>query len=652
MLDGRNLPGPLSVAGLLTSSITKPLEEEHDAAHLRFSGLTLTVSIETDPPMEGFDPVSPGQGAGGLYEWRTEVTAPDADSRLLRWSLRRRDGAPFEVVNCTVSTGVPAVDLHRVFVPALYEAIGKRDLISLPWGVEERTFAAWSFPFIALLNRDDGNRFCIGFMDHVRAADIRQSCYDEDAAVELKRPSLKTSEWRDGVYLSRAPRHLFDAVRAFARQYDRFHQVRIAGAPAASWDPVWCSWYGIKGDVDAAYILGMAPLLRDWGFGSIIVDDGWFVRDHFDEETGHYIADESKFPDMAGLARQVQEEGLRILLWCAPIFRLGEIVREPFVAGHLFHPEGQERPEQFLCPRCPEVRAYAARMVGHLLRTYPVDGLKIDFIDPLRELASQPCQAAHAHDIDDFGEAVQTLLAEMHRSITAVRPDALIEFRMNYSTLGDAPLRHQPPRPGRPLRRRPHPPHVHPSEELHPRSRGRPRRQRRPAHRPGLLAAAGAGGERRPLHGRAGHQRRPHAVDGPARPAGGAQAGGARLARVVPRAPRPAAVRTPPGARRRCPPLAVLRAQGGGGRVGGIFTPDAPGVFELPSPQVRRLWILNGSSRGRLCCRLEGWRTERLEVGIRDRFLAERQGLRLPVDGGAADLDIEVEIGGALELTA
>ena len=84
----------------------------------------------------------------------------------------------------------------------------------------------------------------------------------------------------------------------------------------------------------------------------------------------------------------------------------------------------------------------------------------------------------------------------------------------------------------------------------------------------------------------------------------------------------------------------------------GIFTPDAPGVFELPSPQVRRLWILNGSSRGRLCCRLEGWRAERLEVQVRDRFLAEPPGLQLPVDNGAATLDIEVEIGGALELTA
>ena len=60
-----------------------------------FAGLTLTVSIETDPRIEGFDPVSPGQGAGGLYEWRTEVTAPDADSRLLGWSLRPPRRRPF-----------------------------------------------------------------------------------------------------------------------------------------------------------------------------------------------------------------------------------------------------------------------------------------------------------------------------------------------------------------------------------------------------------------------------------------------------------------------------------------------------------------------------------------------------------------------------
>ncbi len=615
-----------------------------------FAGLTLTVSIETDPPVEGFDPVSPGQGAGGLYEWGTEVAAPDADSRLLGWSLRRRDGAPFEVVDCTVSTGVPAVDLHRVFVPALHEAIGKTDLISLPWGVEERTFATWSFPFIALLNRDDANRFCIGFMDHVRVADIRQSCYDEDSAVELKRPSFSTSEWRDGIYLSRVPRHLFDAVRAFAREHDRFHRVRIAGAPAAAWDPVWCSWYGIKGNVDAAYILGMAPLLRDWGFGSIIVDDGWFVRDHFDEETGHYIADESKFPDMGGLARQVQEAGLKILLWCAPVFRLGEIAGEPFVAGHLFHPQGQENPEQFLCPRSPRVRAYAARMVGHLLRTYPVDGLKTDFIDPLMERAALPCQGAHAHDIEEYGEAVRELLAGIHRSITAVRPDALIEFRMNYSTLATRPFATS-----------------HRAQDA-PFDGDHIRRMCTRLRSCILDPGAGREGNVAP-HTDPAYWLPQEPVENVARFMASLVTSAVPMLsmdlRALPREHR-RAVRAWLGWYREHRDLLlfgrhrVLGADAhhslfsickGEEGVWGIFTPDAPGVFELP-PQVRRLWILNGSSRTRLCCRLEGWQAGRLKAGVRDRFLEERRSLQLPVDKGAASLDIEVEIGGALELTA
>ena len=86
----------------------------------------------------------------------------------------------------------------------LHEAIGKRDLISLPWGVEERTFTSWSFPFVAALNRFDQNRFCMGFMDHVHAADTRHSCYDEDTNMSLQRlfdpAPRETSVWEETLY--------------------------------------------------------------------------------------------------------------------------------------------------------------------------------------------------------------------------------------------------------------------------------------------------------------------------------------------------------------------------------------------------------------------------------------------------------------------
>ncbi len=105
----------------------------------------------------------------------------------------------------------------------------------------------------------------------------------------------------------------------------------LCQTPAAAWEPVWCSWYGIKNEVNAEYILGMAPLLAAWGFGSVIIDAGWFEPQGFDEQTGHYVPDEGKFPDLRGLIEQLQAQGLRVLLWCAPLFRLQDVDQEPFI---------------------------------------------------------------------------------------------------------------------------------------------------------------------------------------------------------------------------------------------------------------------------------------------------------------------------------
>ena len=616
-----------------------------------FAGLKLAVSIETDPPIEGFDPVSPGQGGGGLYEWRTEVTAPDPDTRLLGWSLRRRDGAPFEVVSCTVSTGVPAIDLHRVFVPALYEAIGKRDLISLPWGVEERTFATWSFPFIALLNRDDVNRFCIGFMDHVRAADIRQSCYDEDAAVELSRPSSRPPS--GGTASTCRGRRAISSTRCAPSPASTtaFTRCGSPGRPRPPGTRSGVPGTGSRGTSTPVTSSAWRRCSGTGGSGRSSSTTAGSCATTSTRRRGTTPRTRASSPTWPGWPGRVQEAGLRILLWCAPIFRLGEISGEPFVAEHLFHPQGQEHPEQFLCPRSPRVRAYAARMVGHLLRIYPVDGLKIDFIDPLRELASRPCQAAHEHDIDDCGEAVQALLAEMHRSITAVRPDALIEFRMNYSTLATRPFATS------------HRAQDAPFDTDHIR--------RMCTRLRSYILDPGAGREGNVA---------PHTDPAYWLPEEPVENVARFMASLVTSAVPMLSMdlRALPEEHRRLVRAwlawyrehrdlllfgrhrvlgadahhSLFSVHKGEEALWGIFTPDAPGVFELPSPQVRRLWILNGSSRGRLCCRLEGWRAERPEVRIRDRFLGVQQDLQLPVDHGAATLDIEVEIGGALELIA
>ena len=276
----------------------------------RFNGIPLSVTLAADPALDNRQLDAPGTHADDSYEYSCTETPLGPKSLLLKLQLRRVDGSPFKVTAFKAEAAVPGLDLHRVFVPVLHEAIGKRDLISLPWGVEERTFTSWSFPFVAALSRFDQNRFCMGFMDHVHAADTRHSCYDEDANMSLQRlfdpAPRETSVWEETLYLSCEDRPVFDEVCAFSRAYDELHQVALPPVPPSVWEPVWCSWYGIKNDVDADYIRSMVPLLKEWGIGNIIVDAGWFKGDGFDPDTGHYIPDASKFPDLKGLVAEVQ----------------------------------------------------------------------------------------------------------------------------------------------------------------------------------------------------------------------------------------------------------------------------------------------------------------------------------------------------------
>ena len=611
-----------------------------------FQDLTIKLTVDTDPPLSAAadDPV---------FAWQIETRQLGPHADLVGWRLRRHDGAAFRVTGCQVEVSVPAVDLHRVFVPVLHEAIGKRDLISLPWGVEERTFTSWSFPFLAALNRDDDNRFCMGFLDHVHTTVARHACYDEDARMALRRDfgaGLRTTQWEDGLYLSRARRPVFDEVRAFARVYDEVHDTRLRPAPAAAWAPVWCSWYGIKNDVDADYIRGMAPQLAAWGFGSIIVDAGWFRGDGFDEATGHYVADTAKFADLQRLVAEVQAQGLRILLWCAPLFRLEGIAGEPFISRHRFVPEDTQTPESVLCPRNRAVREYAARTVGHLMRSYGIDGLKIDFIDPLRERAALPCTADHEHDIVDYGEAVHATLAGIHQAATAVRGDALLEFRMNYSTLAtrafatshraqDAPFDFD---------------HI-----------------RRMCTR--LRSWI--------VNPEAGYEGNVAAHTDPAYwlPAESPQNVARFLASLVTSAVPMLSMdlRALPEVHRRLVRAwiafynehrelllfgahrvlsadahhSVFHVHRGDAALWGVFTSQVPGRLQAPAAGLRRLWLLNGSGQEHVCCQLPGLQEGPWTAQVYDRFLDEADRVEIETSRGAARLDLPVEVGGAVELT-
>ena len=68
------------------------------------------------------------------------------------------------------------------------------------------------------------------------------------------------------------------------------------------------------------------------------------------------------------------------------------------------------------------------------MKNWGLDGLKLDFIDNFHFSGSDPALKDNyaGRDIKSLSVAIDVLMKEVHKRITAIKPDALIEFRQSY----------------------------------------------------------------------------------------------------------------------------------------------------------------------------------------------------------------------------
>ncbi|MER5865751.1 glycoside hydrolase family 36 protein [Kitasatospora sp. NPDC002040] len=199
--------------------------------------------------------------------------------------------------------------------------------------------------------------------------------------------------------------------------------------PEGARTPVYSTWYAFNQQVDAGSVETEAALAARLGFGALILDDGWQLggRGRGYAGCGDWRPDPAKFPDLAAHVARVQADGLRYLLWVAPLL-VGPKADcwpdwEPTVAAGV--------PGAYvLDPRRPEVRRHVVGLCASLVREFGVDGLKLDFLDEAM---------VHAGDGGpDVGRAMTVLLAELRAELELIRPGLLLELRQPYTGPGMA----------------------------------------------------------------------------------------------------------------------------------------------------------------------------------------------------------------------
>ena len=369
-------------------------------------------------------------------EWNPKIThrriAPGVD--LLTISLERRDCAlPPEF---RLKWRVPIIDIIGAWTATAH----KEKNLEPDWGYSFSSQLGVGAPVFCLFGSGSENRLTCALSDALNLLEFRKGVNEESAFLHCQ------VEFWKGV---RAPLRHYEVEIRLDRRRIPFAQAleETAGwwtgfypapaAPASAWLPVYSSWYTFHQNLRDDAVERQCRLAREFGCATLIVDDGWQTADN---KRGYaYCGDwelcEARFPDMAAHVDRIHALGMKYLLWYSvPFVGIRSRAYRRFGEYFLYLNEGLEA--AVLDPRFPEVRRYLTDVYATALRRWRLDGFKLDFIDSFALPPGTPDPALSnpgARDILSLPEAVNRLMLDLRRELSALAPDVLIEFRQNYT---------------------------------------------------------------------------------------------------------------------------------------------------------------------------------------------------------------------------
>lgn len=386
------------------------------------TGRTLRVNVDGwEVSMEWF---SAGQASGALEE-RDGMT-------LVHFDLP--DG---ELGEYHVRVRRPFVDIYRSWVGDVDQWRGSAlTSIALNYTFETRVNNA--SPIVCNYNRAGVNSGVVTMLDQLPRTKVNQRTVIEtppmcQQQVKFSRHRV-SGGFRETLVIYRKPVQYAQAVREVQAKVVQWNKIRPLAAPEWAREPVWCSWYShlyglTQGDLEA-----QIPHMKAVGVRTMLVDASWFKAPDvaYSHVWGDYIVHKEMIPDMSGLSAKVHAAGLKLMLWCGPLYVGQKAICRKEMEPYLAH-DGQARQTR-LCPFCPEAAEHASKLVSRLMREHDLDGLKLDFMSQDDDPMCVDPKHDHSLHEGDYGKAMLHLMSEIRDGILSVKPDAAIEYRIGYST--------------------------------------------------------------------------------------------------------------------------------------------------------------------------------------------------------------------------
>ncbi len=363
-----------------------------------------------------------------------QIDVEQISSGVATAHIRLSTGKPLAVEKLTIAVPVPLRDVQKIWYSQQLDGLGQHVYVGIPWSVDIPAAGNCGSLIAGALNRSGRNRGILALKN--QSGDGSLTFGNNYAGQFLnmavnrfvpERP-YHTDEIDETVYLSLEDAHWVTVIRRFVEWYDRVWNLSY-NTPQACFEPVWNTWYPSMGKLSDEFVDRNARKCVELGFKNLIIDDGWMVGG------GDWVAKKEVFPDFRATVDRMHDLGLRVILW---YFSMNMDERSTaFREWSRYRVLAGGSPRNVMCVRCPEVRDRMAFHAGELMRMYNLDGLKLDFLDTDVGGPLVNCTGDHPHDFDFVSDGIRDVARRMAEAARAVKPDAILEYRLNYANVAN-----------------------------------------------------------------------------------------------------------------------------------------------------------------------------------------------------------------------
>ncbi len=340
----------------------------------------------------------------------------------------------FEPQKTTFKWKFPAINVKGIWKPT--SDFSKR--IMDDWELDHlQARISVDSPVIAVFGHDDTNRLTFACSDTINTTELNVLYREEDNCMYshisfFTEKHHKIKSYKAQIIIDTTAYHFSKALDKVSQWWSSFDQLSpVMQVNDAAKLPVYSTWYQFHQNLDTYILIKECKKANELGYGLIIIDDGWQTNDDNRgyDFTGDWEPD--RIPEMRSFVDQVHQTGMKLALWYSVPFCGKKSKAYQKFKGMLLADDHRWAP--VFDPRYPEVRTHLITIYAKALKEWDLDGFKLDFIDEFKVYPETVLTKENGRDYASVNLAVDRLMTDIMKTLKAIKPDLVIEFRQKYT---------------------------------------------------------------------------------------------------------------------------------------------------------------------------------------------------------------------------